>query len=122
MAAADEADVDIYAGAVIYMKNETEVKEAFAYAQKAGMEIIVGVPNPELIDLCEQMVQQYDIQLAIHNHGSRNILYPDAGSAYELIKGRDKRMGLCLDVGHRTGYWMCKSGMFPRPHMKANQY
>lgn len=95
-----EAGVDIYAGAVIYMKNEEQVKQAFEYAKKAGMEIIVGVPNPELMDLCEKMVKQYDIQLAIHNHGSRDILYPDAGSAYELIKNRDPRMGLCLDVGH----------------------
>lgn len=97
---AREAEVDFYAGAVIYMKNEEQVKQAFEYANKAGMQIIVGVPNPELMDLCEQMVKQYDIQLAIHNHGSRDILYPDAGSAYELIKNRDPRMGLCLDVGH----------------------
>lgn len=95
-----EAGVDLYAGAVIYMKNEEQVRQAFEYANKAGMKIIVGVPNPELIELCEQMVQQYNIKLAIHNHGSRDILYPDAGSAYELIKDRDKRMGLCLDVGH----------------------
>lgn len=100
IAAAKEADVDIYAGAVIYMKSEAEVKHAFEYAKNAGMQMIVGVPNPELIDLCEQMVKQYDIQMAIHNHGSRDILYPDAGSAYELIKEKDKRMGICLDVGH----------------------
>ena len=97
---AREAEVDLYAGAVIYMKNEEQVKQAFEYADKAGMKIIVGVPNPELIDLCEQLVKQYDIRLAIHNHGSRDILYPDAGSAYELIKERDERLGLCLDVGH----------------------
>jgi len=98
--AARAAGVNIYAGAVIYMKNEAQVKEAFEYAHKAGMEIIVGVPNPELIDMCEQMVQKHDIKLAIHNHGSRDILYPDAGSAYDLIKNRDSRIGLCIDIGH----------------------
>ena len=98
--AAKEAGVDLYAGAVIYMKSEAEVQQAFDYADQAGMSMIVGVPNPELIDLCEQMVKKYNIQLAIHNHGSRNILYPDAGSAYELIKDKDPRMGLCIDAGH----------------------
>lgn len=98
--AAREAGVDIYAGGVIYMKTEDEVRQAFTYADRVGMKMIVGVPNPELIDLCQDMVQQFNIQLAIHNHGSRNILYPDAGSAYDLIKSRDPRMGLCIDVGH----------------------
>jgi sugar phosphate isomerase/epimerase len=97
---ANKAEVDLYAAAVIYMKNEEQVRQAFEYAKNAGMAMIVGVPNPELIDLCEQMVAAYNIKLAIHNHGARDILYPDAGSAYELIKNRDSRMGLCLDVGH----------------------
>lgn len=97
---AQEAGAEIYAGAVIYMKTEEAAKEAFAYAKKVGMEVIVGVPNPELIPLCEQLAIAHDIKLAIHNHGTYKILYPDAGSAYELIKDRDERLGLCLDVGH----------------------
>ena len=97
---ANDAGIDIYAGAVIYMKTEEEVRQAFNYAEKAGMEVIVGVPNPELIDLSEEMVKKHDIKLAIHNHGSRDILYPSPESVYEVIKGRDKRMGMCIDVGH----------------------
>ena len=98
--AVQDAGAEIYAGAVIYMKTAEEVNAAYAYAEKAGMEVIVGVPNPELIPLCEKLSIKYDIRLAIHNHGSYKILYPDAGSAYELIKDRDQRLGLCIDIGH----------------------
>src|SRR5690606_18965146 len=70
------------------------------YAKTAGMEMIVGVPNHELLDYVEEKVKQNDIMLAIHNHGPGDKLYPSAESAYNLIKNRDKRMGLCIDIGH----------------------
>ncbi len=45
-------------------------------------------------------VQAYDIKVAIHNHGPDDRIYPSAESVYELIKDLDKRIGLCLDIGH----------------------
>lgn len=95
-----DAGLNLYAGGVIYMKNEAEVDQAFDYAKKAGMKMVVGVPNHELLDYVEQKVKDYDIQLAIHNHGPGDKLYPSAESAYVLIKDRDPRMGLCIDIGH----------------------
>jgi len=95
-----EKGVALYGGGVIYMKNKDDVDQAFEYAKTAGMDIIVGVPNHELLDYVEEKVKNYDIQLAIHNHGPGDDLYPSAESAYNLIKGRDKRMGLCIDIGH----------------------
>ena len=64
------------------------------------MDLIIGVPNHELLDYVEGKVKDYDIKLAIHNHGPGDKLYPSAESAYEKIKNRDKRMGLCIDIGH----------------------
>lgn len=96
----EDAGLELYAGAVIYMKTPAEVEQAFTYAQAAGMEIIVGVPNPELLDQVEQKVKQTGVKLAIHVHGSRKILYPDAAAVYPLIKDRDPGIGICMDVGH----------------------
>lgn len=45
-------------------------------------------------------VQQYDIKVAIHNHGPGDKVYPTPASAYERIKGLDRRIGLCNDTGH----------------------
>ncbi len=91
---------------VIYMKSEAEVENAFKYAQTAGFKIIVGVPDYDLLDYVEKHVKETDITLAIHNHGPDGMPYPSPYMAYDLVKERDKRMGLCLDVGHvvRAGF------------------
>ena len=92
--------ITLYGGGVIYMKTKADVDQAFEYAKTAGMEIIVGVPNHELLEYVEGKVKEADIKLAIHNHGPGDKLYPSAESAYNLIKNMDKRMGLCIDIGH----------------------
>lgn len=92
--------VTLYGGGVIYMKTKEEVDQAFEYAKTAEMEMIVGVPNHELLEYVEGKVKEYDIKLAIHNHGPGDKLYPSAESAYDLIKKMDARMGLCIDIGH----------------------
>jgi len=92
--------VNLYGGGVIYMKSKTDVDQAFEYAKTAEMKMIVGVPNHDLLDYVEGKVKEHDIMLAIHNHGPGDLVYPSAESAYVLIKNRDKRMGLCIDIGH----------------------
>jgi len=95
-----QAGLDPYAGGVIYMRSEAETRQAFAYARAAGMKIIVGVPNHELLDLAHELVKQSGISLAIHNHGPGDKLYPTPESVHDKIKSMDRRVGLCLDVGH----------------------
>ncbi len=94
------AGLDLYGGGVIYMRNEAEVNRAFEYAKTAGMRVIIGVPNHDLLELANRKVQEYDITLAIHNHGPGDKVYPTPQSAYEKIAKLDRRMGLCIDVGH----------------------
>jgi sugar phosphate isomerase/epimerase len=104
-AAADKvraAGLDLYGCGVVYMKNEAEIKQAFEYAKVAGMGLIIGVPEHELLPLAEKAVQAYDIKLALHNHGPTDTVYPTPESAYTRIRGLDPRIGLCLDTGHAT--------------------
>ena len=95
-----KAGLRLYGGGVISMKSEAEVHRAFDYAKAAGMKVIVGVPKYELLTLVNKKVQQYDIKVAIHNHGPGDKNYPTPAVAYEKIKGLDKRIGLCNDIGH----------------------
>jgi len=95
-----EAGLTLYGGGVIYMKDESEVHRAFDYAKAAGMKVIVGVAAPELLPLVNRKVKQYDIKVAIHNHGPTDKLYPTPASVYEKIKHLDERIGLCNDIGH----------------------
>ncbi|MHC4124075.1 MAG: sugar phosphate isomerase/epimerase family protein [Planctomycetota bacterium] len=95
-----KAGIELYGGGVIQMKNEVEINRAFEYAKLAGMKVIIAVPNPELLELVNRKIKEYDIKVAIHNHGPTDKLYPTPESAYERIKKLDKRFGLCIDIGH----------------------
>lgn len=95
-----DAGLNLYGGGVIYMRNEQQVHQAFDYAKAAGMKVIIGVPEPDLLSLVDQKVKEYDIKVAIHNHGPSDEVYPVPASAYEKIKDLDKRIGLCNDIGH----------------------
>jgi sugar phosphate isomerase/epimerase len=99
------AGIELYGGGVIYMNNEADVHQAFDYAKAAGMKVIIGAPAPGLLALVNEKVQEYNIKVAIHNHGPGDKNYPTPASAYERIKELDKRIGLCNDIGHtvRTG-------------------
>lgn len=94
------AGLDLYGGGVIYMRNEEQVHQAFEYAKAAGMRVIIGVPEPNLLPLVNKKVAEYNIQVAIHNHGPGDKIYPVPATVYEKIKDLDKRIGLCNDIGH----------------------
>lgn len=94
------ANINVYAVGVIYMKTKQAVDEAFDYARRVGVPLMIGVPNPELLDYAEEKVKATNIRLAIHNHGPEDALYPSPKNVINLIKNRDARMGICLDIGH----------------------
>jgi len=95
------AGITLMGGGVIYMKNdEAAVRRAFEYAKTAGFPLIVGAPDPDAVPLVERFVREYGIPLAIHNHGPEDKSYPAPQDALKLIKDRDRRLGLCMDVGH----------------------
>ena len=92
--------INVYTVGVIYMKTKEAVDNAFAYAKKVGVNMIVGVPSYDLIAYSEEKVKEYDIRLAIHNHGPEDALYPAPADVYNRIKDLDARMGMCIDIGH----------------------
>ena len=95
-----DAGLDLYGAGVIYMKTEQEVDTAFNYASNAGLDMIVGVPNHDLLPQVNGLVKKHNIKLAIHNHGPGDDLYSSPDDVYAKIKGLDKRIGLCIDIGH----------------------
>jgi hypothetical protein len=53
-----EAGLELYGGGVIYMNTQDEVNRAFDYAKAAGMKIIIGAPQHELLPLVNKKVQE----------------------------------------------------------------
>ncbi|AWW00175.1 sugar phosphate isomerase/epimerase family protein [Arcticibacterium luteifluviistationis] len=92
--------LNLYGGGVMYMKTPEDVEKYFNYAKAAGLKMIIAAPNHELLPLVEKKVKETDIVLAIHNHGPEDDVFPSPESVYNKIKHLDKRVGLCIDVGH----------------------
>jgi len=88
-------------GGVIYMKNnEQQIRADFEYAKDAGMPTIICSPDIDALDTVEKMAKEYDIRIAIHNHGPGDKKYPSPLDVLRLVKDRDAHMGICMDVGH----------------------
>ena len=100
------AGINVYTVGVIYMAKPGEVDRAFQYAREAGVGMIVAAPNIDMLPLVEKKVKEYDMRVAIHNHGPDNPLFPTATDIWEQIKSLDNRIGICLDIGHtvRSGH------------------
>ena len=92
--------INVYTLGVIYMKTQEAVDQAFNYASMAGVGMIVGAPDYELLPYVEKKVKSSGIKIAIHNHGPDNPLYPNARDIWDHVKDRDARIGICIDIGH----------------------
>jgi len=99
-----DAGLKLYGGGVIGMKKENEVNRAFDYAKTAGMEVIIAAPSYDMLPLIEKKVKQYDIKVAIHNHGPTDKIFPTPAVVLEHVKNLDKRIGMCHDIGHTKRY------------------
>ena len=83
--------------------NKEENRKLFEFAKQMGIKLIVVEPDDfKILDNLEELAREYDIRVAIHNHGIKS-LYGNPHVVRALLKHRDPRMGVCLDVGHVTG-------------------
>jgi inosose dehydratase len=94
------AGIDLYACGGVSMHNDADVLRAFEYAKAAGMRMIIAMPSFDVLPLIDEKVKEYDIRVAIHNHGPGDKFFPLPETAHERIKGFDRRVGLCIDIGH----------------------
>ncbi len=97
-----ENGVTGYAVGPIYMKSNAEIDQAFEYAQRVGVKLIIGVPNYDLLPYVDKKVKEYGFNYAIHLHGPDITTYPDAEDVWNHVKDLDPRIGMCLDIGHDT--------------------
>lgn len=108
---AEQAAVDDYkangihlhaAGAIYFRKNtDDDVRAQFEYVKRAGIPVIVGGdPTPDTLPRIEKFAKEYDIRIAIHNHGPEDKLWPSPLDILKDIRSLDPRIGCCIDVGH----------------------
>jgi sugar phosphate isomerase/epimerase len=85
----------------VSMENDAaNVRRAFEYARDVGLPAIVCSPHPDSMPILDAMVKEFDIRLAIHNHGPEDKRFPSPYDIWKAVQPYDKRIGLCIDVGH----------------------
>jgi inosose dehydratase len=80
-------------------KDAAANRKTFEFAKALGIRNITADPDPESFDSLNDLVQEFDIRIAIHNHGPRH-RYNKAVDVLQAIEGRDERIGACADLGH----------------------
>jgi sugar phosphate isomerase/epimerase len=90
------------AGAIYFAKDEdADIRSKFEYCKRAGISVIVaGDPAPDTLPRVEKFVKEYDIRIAIHNHGPEDKLWHSPLDILKAVKNLDPRIGCCIDVGH----------------------
>jgi len=94
-------------GVVGLPNDEAKCREVFDFAKEMGIETIVSEPKAEALDLIDRLCQEYEINVAIHNHPTPSP-YWNPQTVLEACRGRSGRIGACADTGH----WM-RSGINP---------
>jgi sugar phosphate isomerase/epimerase len=80
-------------------KDHEKNKALFDFAKRAGVKTLTANPTADAFDSLEKLVAEYDIRIAIHNHGP-NALYDKLESVTKAVAGRHKLIGACVDCGH----------------------
>lgn len=99
-------------GVVDFDNTEEDMRRVFDFAKKLGIRTVVTEPAFDDFSLLEQMVKEYDINVAIHNHPAPS-KYARPEEVLKRIKGLDERIGACVDTGH----WM-RTGVKPLEGLK----
>ena len=94
------------------LSNADAAKALFEFAADMALEVIVSEPPENMLDTVEKLTQEYQIDLALHNHPQPSHYWnPEVGVA--VLQGRSERMRFCCDTGH----W-CRSGLEPVEMLK----
>lgn len=81
-------------------KSVEDLRPIFEWAKAAGLPMMVCAPTHEIMPAVETLVKEYNIRIAIHNHGPEDKNFPTPQSVLDVVNKLDDRCGLCMDVGH----------------------
>lgn len=98
----DAASLAVTSGGVVvtYKEDDSSLKRYFEYGRACRMPMLIMMPTAKQVPLIAKLAAEYQIRVAVHNHGPEDKNFPTPESVYEAIRSLDPRIGLCIDVGH----------------------
>jgi sugar phosphate isomerase/epimerase len=114
----DKAGLTVIGGGNVSLAepDEAGLRKHFEYAKNVGFPMMICAPRHENLSIIEKLAKEYNIKIAIHNHGPEDKNFPTPQSVLDAVHNMDPRMGLCMDIGHtcRAGAdpveWIAKAG------------
>lgn len=96
------------------LPNQEDVcRKRFEWAKDLGLEEFVVEPPPEAFDLIARLCDEYQVNVAVHNHPRPSSRYWDPQTVADACRNRTRRIGCCADTGH----WV-RSGLDPVAALK----
>jgi sugar phosphate isomerase/epimerase len=71
----------------------------FEFAKQAGIKTLSANPSEDSFDSLDKLCEEYQIRIAIHNHGP-GASYDKIADTLNAIKGHHQLIGACADLGH----------------------
>lgn len=98
----DSAGLKVIGGGNINLasNDDADLRHAFEYAKACGFPMMICAPTMETLPKIEKLAIEYNMKMAIHNHGPEDKHFPSPSSVLAAVKNMDPRMGLCIDIGH----------------------
>lgn len=82
-----------------FSANHDENRRLFEFGKAAGVRCLSADPSPDSFESLDKLVKEFDIRIAIHNHGP-NHRYNKALDVLSACEPHDIRIGACADLGH----------------------
>lgn len=86
-------------GVNAFGNDATANRKTFEFAKELGIKNIAADPDPSAFDQLDELVKEFDIRIAIHNHGPGH-RYNKVVDVLRAIENHDERIGACADLGH----------------------
>ncbi|MBI3464799.1 MAG: sugar phosphate isomerase/epimerase [Planctomycetes bacterium] len=81
-------------------KDTSANRKQFEFAKAMGISTISANPEPDSFDNLDKLVEEFGINIAIHNHGSNDKRYGKVDQVLKAIMNHNERIGACVDTGH----------------------
>ncbi|MBI3119586.1 MAG: sugar phosphate isomerase/epimerase [Candidatus Hydrogenedentes bacterium] len=113
-AAIDAAKISVPAyGVEEFTADEAVNRKKFEFAKALGVEVLTANPDQESFASLDKLVEEFQIRIAIHNHGPK-ARYDKVADTLKAVEGHSPLIGACVDTGH-----VIRSG--EKPHEVVQQ-
>ena len=82
-----------------FTKDHEKNRELFKFAKAAGIRNLSADPDPDSFESLDKLVAEYDVRIAIHNHGPKH-RYNKIVDVLNAVRDHNPLIGACADLGH----------------------